>query len=84
MMYLQEEVNDYLGGPVELDKEIQGESHVELYHLERIDGTTPLPYYWFIIAPYLNLTKPPFGSCTINFHYGVHKNLSKDKRDDNR
>ena len=35
-MYLQEEVNDYLGGPVELDKEIQGESHVELYHLERI------------------------------------------------
>ena len=29
----------------------------ELYHLERIDGATPM--YWFIMAPYKS---PPFGS----------------------
>ena len=43
---------------------------------------SPLPHYWFIIAPYqiqILLYTPPFGSCTINFHYCVHKNLSKDK-----
>ena len=30
----------------------------EVYHLERIDGATPM-YYWFIMAPYFS---PPFGS----------------------
>ena len=45
-------------------------SSLLLYHLERIDGTTPPPWYWFIIAPY---PKPPClgGLCHLLFRWYI-------------
>ena len=34
------------------------------YTAWKVDGATPMYWYWFIIAPYKS---PPFGGCTIYF-----------------